>query len=343
MLRILSTALALVCFLVTAGLLRRALPAPEKHEGAEKLEFLRAHPGEYTALILGSSGMFRGLDPRVLDAEVQRVEPEFRSFNLGVRWLRGYEADFLLRAAVEAAGDRLRWVILEPQDWAPNERKRFMETERSRDWHDWRRTRAAVGVSLAMDAPVSVRWRWTWFHLRAYLRRLANYGEGARLRRAVLGPAPEPYMSPEQIAAGAGYLSIEDSYEEDWRTRHAIFLARLDEYRGSVARLRTGPVTPIAPAELALQREQREWLEARGLEVIYVTPPFARARTFGRALAAAGEAPNYITFLDPDAHPDLYAVEARLDQEHLTAEAAAVLSRRCGERIAQMLREGGAR
>jgi len=341
--RTLPIALAALSFLVTTTLLRRVLPPPERFEGGEKLEYLRAHPGEYTALILGSSGIFRGLDPKVLDPEVQRVEPTFRSFNLGARWLRGYEADFLLRAAVEAAGDGLRWVILEPQDWAPNERKRFLETERSRNWHDWRQTRAAIGVSLAMDAPVALRWHWAWFHLRTYLYRLANYGELARLRRAVLGSGPAPYMSAEQIRAGAGYLSIEDSYDEDWRQRNAVFLAGLDEYRRAVAELRAGAPRSLAPAELALQREQRDWLEARGLEVIYVAPPFANARTFGAAFAAAGVLPNYIGFLDPDAYPDLYAVDARLDQEHLKAEAAAVLSQRCGERIARILEEGRAR
>jgi len=337
MVRFVSIVLALLSFLSVSWGIRGLVAPAEQYEGAEKLAYWRDHHDEYTALIVGSSALYRGLDPRVVDAWVQRVEPDFKSFNLAARSMRGFEADALLRQAVEIAGDGLRWVILEPQSWTPLIEDRSEDTHRTRDWHDARSTLGNLRVVMNMNMPAGERFELAAFHARLFCYRLSNYGEIERIGETLFGSEAEPYMTAEQIAHASGYLSIERSLGRRWHRRNRAFLDEIDDYRQAMRILERGRVKHLCDAAVELHRRQREWLEARGIEVIYVMPPFASDKAFARGLAKEGEMPRFVDFLDPDRHPDLYDVDARLDADHLKHDAARLFSRRTGNQISAML------
>ncbi|MEZ5980565.1 MAG: hypothetical protein R3F34_20465 [Planctomycetota bacterium] len=333
--------LALATYLAITSAVRAVLPPTEESETHDKLAYLADHRDDFTALILGSSAMFRGLDPRVVDPIVREHVPDFRSFNLGVRGLRGYEGDRLLREAVATMGPQLRYLVLEPNDWSPVVNPWMRGTRRDRDWHDLLQGSRVIAASLDPAYDAGVRETWLPYHVESFFHRLGNYGERDRLWELVRGVTPEPYVTEEQLDRGRGYVSIEESLGERWRDRVDLFLFDTAQYEADVRSLASGEVVPLAPTALHYHRAQLAWCEAHGLEVVHVVPPFASGARFVAPLVEGGDAPRLAAFNDPVRFPRFYAIEARIDEEHLQAGPAKEFSRLAAERIADLLSEGG--
>ncbi len=340
--RVLLCALFAVAFFATAGLLRPHVQADHETEPADKLEFLDQHAADYNALLVGASGVFRGLDPGAFDPAVQAIEPTFESFNLGARGMLAYESDALLRAAIERierGGGRVRWVVIEPKNWDPALSADDVLRTRTRTWHDAAQTRTAVLVSLNKLLTGRERYApaWAGRHIQAFAQRLANYGSARRILRPLLDEQRRPYVTPEALEASDGYVSIEASNAEKAAIRRFKFMAALPAYEAELDEFAESPPEPLVAAELRAHRRQREWLEAKGIQPIYLVPPYGTHGRAGATLHAAGEAPLFADFARPQAYPELYAPEARLDQEHLNAEAAELFSRLAGEAVADLL------
>ncbi|MEZ5977805.1 MAG: hypothetical protein R3F34_06260 [Planctomycetota bacterium] len=333
-------ALGVAAFALTAGAIRAALPAPDLFEGAQKLEYLRAHPDDVTALIVGTSSLFQGLDPNVLDPIVQETVPDFRSFNLGARSMKAFESDKLLREALDALDGRVKWVVLEAQHLSPVVESQYRGTLRNGDWHDLRQTWAVLRIAIE-GTRAGRHWSW-WIpmHVETMVSRYGNVGESERLLAALTGREPLREMTTEEIERGRGYISIEDDMGEAWRARRERFLdEKLPVYQERVERLREGHTVVFLDSQLDVYREQRAFLASRGVTVLYVMPPYDMTDRFAKQLAERGEMPNLLDYADPDLYPELYAVEARLDQGHLTREAAVRWSERVGRDLAELLRE----
>lgn len=339
--RILLTVLAVASFFATAAIVRSALPPPDEFEGADKLAFLREHPDRYNALIIGSSAVFRGLDPNVIDPLVQRTEPSFESFNLAARGMRAYESDALLREALDICGDSIRWVLVEVQGWTPQVETSAVDTQRDLDWHGIAHTRMVLAASRDPYYPEEERAEWTEYHAKRFFYRLGNYGESERLWIALGGDEYTPYVTAEQLERGHGYVSIEESLGKWWTARNEKFLENVPAYEKSVAALEKGTRSTMPDSAVALHVAQTEYLEERGLEVIHVMPPFARGGLFIEYFEEEGLTPKLLNFLQPKVYPQLYEVDARLDKQHLKEEAAAELSRLAGEQLAELLAPAG--
>ena len=331
-----------VAFLATAGWLRPLDGGDHETELLDKLDHLEAHATRYNALVVGASGIFRGIDPLVFDERVQRVAPEFRSFNLGARFMLAYESDAQLREAVtaiEAGGGRLRWVLLEPKDWDPRLSHDDVLRVRTRAWHDLRLTAAALHISAlelfnnknlkALD--------WATHHVQSFSQRVGNYGAARRMLRPWLGELRRPYVDAADLESARGYVSIEDSGPEQAALRNLRFSADLEGYRDSLAELASAPPEAMHTAEHAAVRRQREWLEARGIRVLHLMAPYGTHGRSGEALLDSAAAVELIDFARPESFPELYEPEVRLDREHLTEEAAAVISALAGDAIADRL------
>lgn len=336
--RVLLSFLAVASFCAVAACVRSVLPPPVDFAAGDKLTYLREHPDRYSALIVGSSAMFRGFDPTVIDPIVQAAVPGFESFNLGARGMRGYESDAVLREALDICGDSIRWVLVEAQSWTPLVDKLAVDTARDKDWHDLLHTRMVLDTLRDPYYPEDERSRWSWYHKTRFLHRVTNFGDGRRLSIA-LGLVPsQPYVSRAQLERSHGYVSIEESLGEAWAPLNEEFLADVAAFEKDVAVLIDVPRRDLAERAVVRHLEQAEFLRSSGVTVVHVMPPFARGGLFVRYLDEQGHTPLLLDFLDPARYPELYEVDARLDLQHLKAEGAAELSRLAGERLAEMLR-----
>lgn len=266
---------------------------------------------------------------------MKEVKPEFRSFNLAARAMRGYEADYILRQGLDICGDSIRWVLLEPQSWPPLVDKNAVGTQRDTDWHDLEHTLKAVRSTRDTSYPEEFRKEWS-YHLKRFFYRLGNYGAGDRLWTALGFDEYDAYLTEKQIERGQGYVSIEESLGKWWPKHNGKFLERIDAYEQKIAKLAEATDGFLPPCAVERHREQFEYLTERGISVVYVMPPFVSGLFF-RKLDAMGLTPTLLNFLDPKVYPQLYEVDQRLDEQHLKESGAAEFSRLVGERLAGLL------
>ena len=70
----------------------------------------------YDLVFVGSSLVYRSIDPRIIDEELARAGFRVRSYNLGLPGMRPHEANALLRQVLATKPARLRWAVVEVAD-----------------------------------------------------------------------------------------------------------------------------------------------------------------------------------------------------------------------------------
>ncbi len=126
--------------LTAAGLSGLTLPPGDAIVDG-KLAWWRAHAAEYDTLIIGTSRLYHGVIPEILDATAAARGRPIRSFNLAVDGLRPPEDDFVLEKALAAPRLKLRWVIVECNELKLQVTDQEHESARDIYWHDLPRLR----------------------------------------------------------------------------------------------------------------------------------------------------------------------------------------------------------
>lgn len=90
------------------------VPSVEPPLLAERLSEFRKAADSYDVLFFGSSRVFRGIDPKVFDAEMAERGHPLRSYNLGFPAMRPHELNALLRRVLQerplhSARRKSRW------------------------------------------------------------------------------------------------------------------------------------------------------------------------------------------------------------------------------------------
>lgn len=315
-------------------LIGRALPFPDVPQVKEKLDWFRAHRGEFTALFLGTSRVRRHVIPALFDQLAAEQGMPMRSFNLGVDSLNAPEDAYVLDHALAAAPPGLRYVFIELSYFRSDFAGQGSETIRAAYWHDWERMRVIWRHFVVEDwrriKPLMKRKkeRWTgwtsdvlkWIetpaeHLRLFVQRATNLGRGAGyllqitgLRPpgdplAPLGPARDGFIPSDSVIAGAA----------------------LAEYQRQLATLLAS-----APRHLPLDPVPQENLEAmiarvraRGAEpILFIAPTIAGLVFHPRRPVAP-----LLDFSDPRQWPAFFDPAHRADITHLNSAGADAFTR----------------
>jgi hypothetical protein len=297
----------------------------------EKLRQYAAVADRVDTVFLGSSRVYRHLDPATFDATFAEHGRQARSFNLGVPDMRMLEtlhlAERLLRRA--PAIERL---IVEAESDPLFVREENRATQRVRRWHDFGTLRRALPAILDAGASppettIAVLDRLELFAWRASLVGRGLDGIDALLDR------PARWIEPEQ----RGFLSLDadrraprterdrEGLERRWRELHEAE----PDWRRTVARLRrTSPAgEPTDPFELRLFAELEALAARHGVELVFVDSPRPERRPNLAHAAEIGIVGRLVRFDDPDRYPDFYALEGRYDRHHLDEEAAKRMTR----------------
>jgi len=329
-----AAALFLLTSLAFAALCPRSGPSyPESSILASKLEHLARVREGLDLLFIGSSRVYRGVDPVLFDRLAAERGHELRSFNLGVPNLGGLELAYLLEDLLGPPTDRPRWVVVDPGGLQVRVEIENLESARVVNWHDARHTALVLELLWGSDRSPSKKVRYGWRHLFAAGRRYARLGEGVEELESRLGAreAHAPVASPLLGPAADGFRSLEDFPPDDpaWPglvERRRDFEAELEEYweavRKQAARHRE-EIEPLSDFERGYLRRLCAGIEAAGATPIFIVSP----RHDGRALylqraAEEGVIPVLFDYSDPERQPELYSEEMRYDGGHLNASGA---------------------
>jgi len=329
--------------LTAAGLRPFTIPPTDPVIGA-KLAWWNTHGADYDTLIIGTSRLYRGVIPRVLDETAAAEGMPLHSFNLAVDGLRPPEDDFVLEKALAVPGLKLRWVIVECNEVKLQVNDLEHQSARDIYWHDWPRLR--------------ILWRRTWArsdgerhsvftrvarrggnleqfagHVRLWLWSSLRPGGGI----GAIGRYRDFRFRPRQSVAGRAF----DGYDEPSATE-PLHGRELNEYTKMWSRL-LAEAPPLNFGDSESQAElgrKRGVIERVGAKMILVRPPYLDKEVYA-PLPSLHRVP-FFDCSDPSRFPQLYAVEVRRDYGHTNARGSAIYSRMLAHELHRIaIRDGG--
>ncbi len=289
-------------------------------------------------VFLGSSRIYRHLDPVVYDRTRAARGKVGLSFNLGVPDMRMLEVLYLAEWVL-GRSETVELLIVEATS-GPLELPEWNSTaERTVAWHDLEAmSRIRRGIP---QLEVSARKRAALLaaHLEVFQRRTAAVGRGLTLLRS------EPW--PGLPASQRGYQSLEqnqrhpisgdeaDELVQRWSRLHE----RPGDWSRSLARLQRegtgGRTTDVFEQELFAELEALA--AEHGARVVWLVSPGPRRRPNLIAAAESGITPTVLRFDDPVAYPEFYEAAGRFDRHHLNREMAARMTRLVAEAVPEAL------
>jgi hypothetical protein len=368
---LLATSLGVCGFLGMGAALRRALPRPAPSSLSNQLALLEGRKDEIDVLFVGSSKVFRHVDPALFDELMAKSGRRTRSFNLGVPAMGGVETLFALREALAMEPGRLRWVLLDLRDPGHVLSGDNHLTERVAAWHDG--PGACLAARMALESEEPWAWRLDQFrrHVVAFCYRLGNVGrlrvlterwvEGtaelrrqARARReagAVLdrGPALNGFAALDWAypRATAFQRQMLDERRQAWLAQRADVLDKIPARRAEGwpllrhdASRRDSP--ELTAGEQQLFQEITALVHEHGLSLAFMTHPDTRQiEYYQRAGERLGLVRDVLDLDDPQRHPELFEADAFYDRGHLGERGAALYTRALAARFAAHLDEIG--
>lgn len=354
----------LVCAAAFTGvstLLDRALPRPAGSALSTKLDYLEEQlttpGGGYDVLFVGSSSVFRHVDPGLFDQLTAADGSPTRSYNLGVAAMTGLETLFALRRVLELDTGSLRWILLDARHQGHALAGENHLTARVAAWHDL--PTSWLAARLVWQSPEPLGWKLDQLrrHAVAFCYRLGNVG---RLRELI---EPQLIGNPESRADAAAEVATNQAMERgraldgysplDWAIQLATPSQKLDLYERRQAwqneaaevlaalagqRAVTRPLLTVdgsvredqelTSAERELLRQLVATAEQRGIRVAFLTSPDVRQMGYlEQAGLAAGLIPGLLDLDDPEQYPALFLAKYRFDRDHLDEAGAAIYTR----------------
>ncbi|MGB0954215.1 MAG: hypothetical protein ACPG31_13420 [Planctomycetota bacterium] len=328
--------LCLVAFIATTMGIRGLVPE------RMKVEWYETKKEQADVLFLGSSHVFRQMDPVLFD-EIRKVkEGEPRSLNLGTQGMELQEEIYLLKQILTDKPDALRWVILEAQPFLIGLRNENDFGNRRISWHDSETTWRLVKAGYRSTEPPEVRWDLARRHIEHWWRRCLNLGRGMDALEA-LGVEPLSLFE-DQSALGVadnGYLPLEMSTAStrNQQMRQSFRNNPGDMFRGA-NNLDPNRDTDAPDAELlAVVREVEELAAQKGVTLIWWLHPNLKHYPGWRHMAETQEIQHLIAMDDPQRFSDFYRMPLRFDLYHLNKEGAEMLTEELAREFVHIQRE----
>jgi len=308
-----------------------------------KMDYLEAHADEFSVVFVGSSRIYRHVDPDVVDEAARAEGVEVRSFNLGIDALNLIEMRTLLDRLARLGSPRLRYVLIEPA-FTTNLPLRNLATERAVYFHDLANTRLAIASNLRSPRARATIGR----NALACLYHYVNLG---KLASALLPPAtrsqdPEAVLPP--LDTSRGFSAQDDNPPAGARQWHERFLKNRDGF-ARLMRSEERLVAHVEDGEFDLQNAaivaMARRLEKAGITPVFlITPGFHQIDFYLQFEASSRrEAPEIPMLSYLEDHEEFYDPDLWYDTGHLNGEGAARFSRRLGEDLAALIqgRSGG--
>lgn len=295
---------------------------------ATKMAYLKESGARYDTLLVGSSRIFRQVDPSVFDAATGELT---NSFNLGVSATYNPEIYFLYERLLEDdVSSDVKFVLMELQSL--NRIARMNAGTRAAIYSvDLETCRFAVSTLSEVEArparrAEAIRHYRTSFLQRFFklqiLREMLEFRFGSPPAGLVLGPNRDgfyalelqaeefPGRSRKIIARRAGLMRSPESIAHR-RMRAADVYRNPESWSFSRTHLRR--------LERIVDRSR-----ARGIEIRFVLPPRLPASELEELLPIYERlgADLAIDLADPRAHPEFYAMENSFDLGHLNTRGA---------------------
>jgi hypothetical protein len=329
---------AVAAWAVAAAAIEKTTPWVGSDLIGQKLALLAAQADDYDAIFVGSSRIYRQLEPETFDAVFAAAGVPMRSFNLGAPDMRMLEVLFLARRLLDNPPRRLDLVVIDAESDPLFIREENLRSERIVRWHDARNGAAILReVRRTSAAPAEALHR-AGRHAPPLALHVTQLGRGHGLLARLTGSnAFEFPLDQRGFFAGDEEMVISPSPAQ--RAELELFSRRLhddlDRWHRDIARLaqspRSGALTD--PFEIELFAELERLAERAGVRAVFLID--ARPEETPNLVWAAenGVVSTLLRFDDPRRYPQLYDPALRFDRHHVSKAGARIYSAEVARRI----------
>ena len=321
---ILHLLLFLAGFLLTATWIHSLVPE------RQKLEWLDSVQQDADVIFLGSSHVYRQLDPQLFDLERGAAAGEFRSLNMGALGMGLNEEAYLLDRILDESSPNLRWIVMEALPFDTEFQNENDFGKRRLEWHDSTSTWRLVQALLQGDLPSEQKWSQIRRHVEHWRRRSMNLARGLDVVEGIISEPPSFDGNPDFGINQDGYVPLEmATATKPARTRRQRFL------KDPTALLKAARTLPqLKPADKPVNDDLRSLvadMEARaakeGVGIIWWIHPTPGPFHSWRKMLADGHIQYLLAHNDPVRYPAFYEVRWHWDLYHLNREGAEMLTR----------------
>ena len=288
------------------------------------------HRDRYGVAFVGSSRVFRQLDPILFQEVCAKRGLEFEAYNWGLPGLRTYESMLRVEAILRSKPARLKWIVIELLPQAPQSDEANRRSLREIQWHT--PYLSSLAMRRTFSGPGLPAYKQRQLELHAY-QGAANF-----LNLGAVGNAWEQWIDPEELpqdGADSGFFPLQLDRSPQVRERRAEFQTELRiDPELLLGRVREFKATEKSEAPDGLLEEQLRrllgQLEAAGVQPIFVIlPPLEQWMPEMLGAFEAGLLPNLFDYGDPAEFRSFYANdELRFDMNHLNDKGLERLTRR---------------
>ncbi len=312
-----------VCFVLGFALSSVAVDAlvPERL----KLEWFESIADEVDVVFLGSSHVFRQIDPVIFDQERQ-LEPGLRAVNLGAPGMTLAEEMYLLERVLAKSTAHLRWCVVEalPAELQMKNAEVNDFGKRRVEWHGFHVSMFLLAEVLRSDQVWAEKWSLFQRHLRHAVMHFFHIGEGSEWLAKTIRGEGLAFSNPSVFGQGRrGYVPLEMSTaDENALKQREEFLQDPRLLWGARPHLsKEGDGGPPSPLQSRMVQAMEEMAQERGVRLIWWLHPNLDRLSGWRQLAKAGQI-QLIAFDDIERYPQFYKLRWHFDPYHLTRKGA---------------------
>ena len=269
-------------FLLVCYLTRLILPASAQYRAGEvmqeKLSRLDVAGQQYNLFFLGTSHVYRSIDPSVIDRVLASENLNYKSYNAGVFRLGTLQADLLVNQIINSQPDGQQfWVVIEPSildfdytNWS-SERELYL--------HDTVGTKHAISFhwrGILDKESLFLRARHLFAalcHLRTGLLNWCNYG---RASNYVFAGASKLERRSHQSPPENGFLPLDEDFQKEDRRGRVDGKLDTEEFLDGIEPAfdkRVSWQRPPMGSTCRFYADLCERIEAAGGKVVFVSTP----------------------------------------------------------------------
>lgn len=338
--RILLVSLSLFAFVATTHWVRGWVP------DLRKLEWYEQEGEGVDVLFLGSSHVYRQMDPAIFD-EVRGAEAKGqRALNIGMLGMELFEEGYMLRRLLEDPQESLKWIIVEAHPFSVSMQNENDFGRRRIGWHDtWVTWRAIKGLQDA-DLPDEERRSLFDRHVEHWWRRTINIGHGVEMVGSWFDIDRKPFGDSQGLGRNRdGYFPLEPktAKQRNLAMRQAFLKRPGEMHRGVQGLSEVKEDLPPDPRLLSLVRELEDMAAEQDVNLVWWIHPNLKRYHGWRTMLEEGDIRYLIAFDDPARYPDFYRMKMRFDLYHLNRQGAEMLTEELAREFLHQTREAADR
>ena len=322
---------------------------PEINVLTDKLHHFGQVADQIDLLFVGSSNVYRSVDPVQIDQELARQGATIQSFNFAVPNLNPLEAQRIIDHITELRPKRLRWVVIEPSlvpfaldNWATNRARYFL---------DWPGLRFSFNYLLA-EKPASISGQLK--SLVLSMGAVASFGS-RMVSPGRVSPLVFPEMDkyrPRNFARlsqqSRGFKALDDNPSPELKQRRQRFQDRRTYFEQALRapRIKNWQKLPLGSTHQRFLENLVDQLGSIDTRVFFLIPPgFLYNRLVAGVLEEHEQSFQSVPLLNytkgfPDSYGQIYDFDLWFDHGHLNGRGATLFSVRLAQDLSPLLSTG---